>query len=428
MNEYRYILEPYNGANTRYFCPNCKHKTFVKYIDTKTGKHLDNTIGRCNREDKCGYHCKPNQYFKDNPVEAVSYIPSKIFEASFAHNNENNFIKYLIELFGREITQKLIKKYCIGTDKYGKTVFWQMDKMGRVRTGKIMQYDSAGHRYGNINWVHTLLKIKNFNLKQCLFGEHLLKDESKMVAIVESEKSAIISSIYVPEFIRLSCGGLSNLTFDKCKVLEGKNVVLFPDLNGYDKWNSKAQLLSKIDLNIVVSDLLEKNASNSDKENGLDLADYLIRLNYKSVRYCDEPPSTRSLTYPLYEVVDPFVKGGVIKSQKQNNSELFALPFETNEIEEVPFKEVFNNEYTFNVFKEGEFYTVCRFNSVKGKPLVLIFSNFKTLMKVYNESLKSYDVLIFTIKELEAIAKNDNHGKIIKNLKMEFKAITIENS
>jgi hypothetical protein len=51
MNEFRYILEPYKGMNTRYHCPVCQQKdrTFVRYIDTETGEHLSPIVGRCNR-------------------------------------------------------------------------------------------------------------------------------------------------------------------------------------------------------------------------------------------------------------------------------------------------------------------------------------------------------------------------------------------
>lgn len=56
--EHRFILEPYKGMNTRYHCPNCKQreKTFTLYLDTETETHLHSTVGRCNRETKCGYH------------------------------------------------------------------------------------------------------------------------------------------------------------------------------------------------------------------------------------------------------------------------------------------------------------------------------------------------------------------------------------
>ena len=69
--KYRYILEPYKGMGTRYVCPECvkSERTFVRYIDTHTGKHIHPTVGKCNREDRCGYHYSPKEYFEDNKLE-----------------------------------------------------------------------------------------------------------------------------------------------------------------------------------------------------------------------------------------------------------------------------------------------------------------------------------------------------------------------
>ena len=308
MKDYRYKLEPYKGMNTRYRCPNqqCNRKTFVRYIDTETGKHIDCNVGRCNRESNCGYHYTPKQYFQDNNIlfesqttkkhtmpksvvlKPVSFIPVELFNQSLKRYQVNNLIKFLTNLFGKEITNRLIEIYYIGTSKYwqGATVFWQRDMEGKIRAGKIMLYDSiTGKRvkvpFNHFNWAHTALKLPEFNLQQCFFGEHLLQVETnKPVAIVESEKTAIIASVYLPDFIWLATGSLTNLTADKCKILKGRNVILYPDLNGFVKWNSKANDLSHI-TRFTVSGLLQTKATEAEKKDGLDLADYLIKFNYK---------------------------------------------------------------------------------------------------------------------------------------------------
>lgn len=67
MIEYKYKLEPYKGLKTRYPCPNCGHnKSYTRYIETDSGEHLAEHVGRCNRESNCGYHYPPKQYFSDN--------------------------------------------------------------------------------------------------------------------------------------------------------------------------------------------------------------------------------------------------------------------------------------------------------------------------------------------------------------------------
>ena len=57
-------------------------------------------------------------------------------------------------------------------------------------------------------------------------------------------------------------------------------MVLFPDLNGFEKWSNKAKELSTL-ASFTISDLLERKATATEKQQGLDLADYLIRFDYR---------------------------------------------------------------------------------------------------------------------------------------------------
>ena len=330
MIEHKYILEPYKGMKTRYHCPapNCgKGKTFSLYRDTETGEYIHPTVGRCNRESRCGYHYTPKQYcrdynisfdtpqpkaYKPRPIATqsnpVSLIPVEVFKASLNPKafETNHFVQFLISLFGFEVTSQLVSRYFIATSKYwnGATVFWQIDIQGNVRTGKIMLYSpTTGKRVKNLEppiyWVHKALKQPEFELRQCLFGAHLLIDKTKPVAIVESEKTAVIASVYLPQFIWVAVGSLTNLNAVKCSVLMGRTVTLFPDLNGFEKWSSKAKELSNL-ANFTVSDLLERKASEAEKKQGLDLADYLMKLNYNAFALPEpEPPPT---VQPLFEV------------------------------------------------------------------------------------------------------------------------------
>ncbi len=335
MSEHRYILEPYKGMNTRYHCPSCQQRknTFSRYIDTETGLHLHPNVGRCDRESNCGYHYTPKQYFQDNsisvdsplpkahqprpvmpPPKPFSFIPIEVFKASLNPTafEANHFVKFLIDLFGVEVTSQLVSRYFIATSKHweGATVFWQIDRQGKVRTGKIMLYSpTTGKRvkepFNHINWVHTVLKMPNFTLRQCFFGEHLLNDTPKPIAIVESEKTAVIASAYLPQFIWLAVGSLTNLNAEKCSVFKGRTVVLFPDLNGFEKWSSKAKELSHL-ANFMVSDLLERKATEAERKQGFDLADYLIKFNYKAFAL-PEPEATEPppAVQPFVEV-NPF--------------------------------------------------------------------------------------------------------------------------
>ena len=303
MRGFRYRLEPYNGMKTRFCCPKCgKQNVFTKYIDTDKNEYLNDSVGCCSRIIKCGYHYKPREYFQDNnissnaifkknksfdkkPRSKVSYIDVEIMKKSIATKESNFFIDYLAKLWDLETAFFLAEKYNVGTSRHwnGSTVFWQMDKNNRVRSGKIMLYNAFdGKRikkpYNYINWVHKVLKLERFNLEQCYFGEHLLVDDkNKPVAIVESEKTAIIASVYLPEFIWLACGSVNNLNQAKTRCLKGRSVVLFPDLKCFDLWNDKIPKLTNLAI-FRTSTLLRDNATDKERDLGLDLADFLIKI------------------------------------------------------------------------------------------------------------------------------------------------------
>ncbi|MDQ6756271.1 MAG: DUF6371 domain-containing protein [Bacteroidota bacterium] len=277
-------------------------------------------------------------------IKKASFIPVKIFKESLKHHLENNFIKYLITLFGSEITNQLISKYFIGTSKHwnGATVFWQIDITSIIRTGKIMLYNAiTGKRIKdkayNPNWVHSVLKLPEFGLQQCFFGEHLLKGNTLPVAIVESEKTAIIASVYLPEInekqvIWLAAGNKTGLTEQKCKVLQGRKVVLYPDLNAFELWTEKAKEFSNIAC-FTVSGLLERKATEAEKKQGLDLADYLIKFPVSAFNAEAEKPLinqlfSKDIIYTLGETHTPKEFNNIIiAGYKTENGKVYDLLF-----------------------------------------------------------------------------------------------------
>jgi hypothetical protein len=260
---------PFKGYDNKGYCHSCG-QTFLPEIEKDEykpayvhGVHTVNTVN-------------------------ASFIDRKIFEKSLTGYEGNIFVQYLKALFGEETTKKIIDTYYIGTSKHwtGSTIFWQIDISGKIRAGKVMLYGEDGHRSKNpdrITWAHSVLNLPHYELKQCFFGEHLMKDNHKPMAIVESEKTACIASAYLPQFLWLACGQLQGLSIEKCQVLKGKTVTLFPDLNGFEKWTTKAKEIQAQmpDTHFIFYDYLQKNVLDADKLQGYDLADYLIRYNQK---------------------------------------------------------------------------------------------------------------------------------------------------
>lgn len=285
------------SSNSKQTCPNCgKPKVFTRYINSETNEVLNPLVGKCDRENNCDYHYTPKQYFAHNgisppiqthtpkkpaPPKPTTYIQPQIVQQSKSNYQSNNFITFLTTTFGATLAQQAIAQYNIGTSKHwqGATVFWQVDNTGNIRTGKIMLYSpTTGKRvkqpYNHITWAHTLLKQPNFNLKQCLFGEHLInQNPNKTIFLVESEKTAIIASLYLPQYLWLAVGNLNELTPAKCQAIINREVVLLPDLKAYDKWKTKA---AKISPRWQVSKFIETHATDAEKQKGLDIADYLL--------------------------------------------------------------------------------------------------------------------------------------------------------
>lgn len=263
----------------------------------------------------------------------IVFLPTKIKSA------DSDFCKWLLTKFKPEQVQKVVDDYCLGITRDKHVIFWRIDEHGFVRSGKIMKYAADGHRMRNgerdiTDWIHARYKnalIRSSNtdesikdtfrrmgsanpvaairwdstlgkwvdsqwkLTQTLFGLHLLHDapKSKGVCIVESEKTAVVMSIIMPQFVWLSCGGASML--DICltnshDALAGRRVLIFPDKekdgkNFYMMWQEVCRRHPS--LNLSVSDVLEHD---TELQPGDDIADlYLADGSKPTVQKVEQP-------------------------------------------------------------------------------------------------------------------------------------------
>jgi len=340
-------LQKYAGKSTRFTCPGCKTPySFTRYLDGETLQPVHPTVGRCNREIKCGYHYSPRQYFSylkrqdphfsitqhhkyshqdlhshvsispyhepsgplivpqpNQPENPPDYIPYKYLKRSLSLNS--NFVRFLSKHFSDLQIAEAANNYLLGAARNGEIIFWQIDINGKVRTGKIMKYNpTTGRRiksgYGGINWVHHMLKKSNssfsdFNLSQCYFGEHLLRlYPKKPVAIVEAEKTAVIASMIYHNYNWLAAGNLNGLNVEKSRVLCDKTVILYPDAGCFEKWNKKKdEIRNEIFCQINISYLVETHATPQQFQKGCDIADYI--LNQLSESTVANPNTSQSI-------------------------------------------------------------------------------------------------------------------------------------
>jgi hypothetical protein len=300
-----YQLKKYTGHKD--ICPSCGQRTFTPYVD-ENGSILDVNVGRCDRESKCGYHYPPKQFFAEHPdvsIEdwrdakprhinldvpnmAICTIPMDYITRSISVRNSNlqEYFHTALSKADADLLGCSAEEYMIGLTSKGETIYPQIDMNGRCRTAKIIQYDpTTGHRIKTngmkVDWVHFRLKRsgvipQDWQLTQCLFGEHLLAKYPDMpVAIVEAEKTAFICSAYIPDYVWLATGGKDQLN-DRLNILQGRRITLFPDSDGYDKWKNKAREFTN--LNIQVDKCIELHATDAERKCQIDLADVILEI------------------------------------------------------------------------------------------------------------------------------------------------------
>jgi hypothetical protein len=294
------------GGDPIWFVMAYKKKTYPEALEFLAGLY-NIPIDAAGNKPKADFAPPPRP--TPPPPPPMSIFPKEKMLATLKGYDRNHFAQFLKDRFGAAIASDLIGRYFVGTSKHfsGANVFWQVDALGRVRGGKIMVYHAdTGKRdreklpngRDKTTWTHTAAKMEGFVLSQCFFGEHLLaKRPNAPVCVVESEKTAILASAYLPQNIWLASGGKDGLGLNKCAVLKGRSVTLWPDASLPDKdgktafqlWSDKAAELQKAGYSFSVSNLIERLATSDERAAGFDLADYLLRFDPAAFQSVEVP-------------------------------------------------------------------------------------------------------------------------------------------
>ena len=283
----RYKYELLKGSR-HILCPICQKKTFKPYVYAGTNNVVDSMLyGRCERINACGYIRYPTSEKDDDwsnyEAPKIAYRPPvpdfinpNLVRSTFRDFNKNVFFNFLAKTFDLETARSLQKKYNIGTAKYGGTIFWQKDKDGKFRTGKVFYYQRNGKRDKNKGswYVHNQVK-KKFCLVQVFFGEHLVAENpEKPIALCESEKSAILMSVLQPEYSWLAAGGSNMLNVQRLMRLHRLDLVS-PDEGQFELWEKQTSFFKGRQMDIRV----EKAFREGKVEGGDDILDLYLSKN-----------------------------------------------------------------------------------------------------------------------------------------------------
>ena len=360
----RYILEPYkSGGSNRYVCPSCgRRKCFTRYIDLETGEYVADECGKCNHEASCGYHCPPRQFYHDHPalrptaLRQPEYIAGKpmlrlstpavrphlptgqssaqseFFDMAWAEKaarRTSTFRQWMERLpIAPDTLSRVLDLYyvggtatsvCKGGISYGPAVvFWLIDEEMRVHDAKLMAYQPDGHRVADwCDWMRSVCRRTHCGPQldrtdKVLFGLHLLpRFPQKPVAIVESEKTALICACRYPDIVWLATGGCANLQADKLQDLANRQLLVFPDSGEYDKWN--AAMKASGCRNYQVMDFMEQFLPNTDiadiilGEARLKQTEAAPPLQESAPQPVTAPPQQASAVQPVTEAAPPLL-------------------------------------------------------------------------------------------------------------------------
>lgn len=264
-------------------CPECRRVGYKPYIHPD-GQMVAEECGRCDHESSCGYHMTPREWFRTHPSGSEHWNPSYVppppppaieiparcmYSLYCLRRNapRNPLLRYWTTTF-RKVEEQycqlaeeyvslmldVLRRFCVGTMEGGYTVWWIVDETGKIRSGKAMRYKDDGHRDKSCAtpfvWMHRLPELAchqpaDAEYLGCLFGLHQLKAGTKEVHIVESEKTAVLMSVFKPAMTWMATMGLGNLNKYKLAPLieRGVRIVCHPDYDGSAKWADKVQAI-----------------------------------------------------------------------------------------------------------------------------------------------------------------------------------------
>ena len=288
----------------------------VRYLGAKYGIEV---------EGSKDYHpkpCKPHEHEYAPPLPTLA-LPASYMLATRDLSNDNlcKWIKSLPwNAEQRNRIDKTLTNYLVGHTRPNKeeegkdeirrsdnfTIFWQCDEMGIIRTGKMLKYNTDGHKMKSDDkkdftndyisarmsreykkrpeWFVSRFGYnpKDYEMRQTLFGMHLVDYfPTATINIVESEKTAIICSIYFgnqEQDLWMATGGMANLRPEILKPLfdRKRKIMLYPDIDGIEKWQSAVEAFNS-NLMKIQSGFIRKFWKPEDGPKA-DIADIIVRM------------------------------------------------------------------------------------------------------------------------------------------------------
>jgi hypothetical protein len=318
----------------KFKCPECGEYRFVRMIN-ENGKFYPENIGRCDRENSCGYMYHASQWLKENPnaqqvfdsgkveqpkkqiINGYYSFSEELYKAVKADRQRScekvkkdfkytsEFKDYLINnlKFNSEFIQQKMDDYKmveftsmnwveVGTVNevlkgYTKVIYFYCASKGDIRAVEQIYYNGFKRNkcipndilnkefknWGNYNTETT-------EINWCLFGEHLIKEyPDKPIIVTEGVKTAFGMALFFPEYTWLATGSsnrLIHLNFDtKYKVHFLPDAGFVKD-KSYEKiWHDKIKKMYGVRFPYSIYDF-NYDCSTDEIKEGFDILDLQI--------------------------------------------------------------------------------------------------------------------------------------------------------
>lgn len=255
------------------------------------------------------------------PAPVPDYLTFEMVNASEVHATETNLFAYMAREFGKMSAHFIFGVYHIGASKhtdphgYHANSFPYIDAAQRIVDCKLFHINpttgsrktaaplqSWSDKDGKPQELRSSWALAEINRDRrrkglpqlnraswCNFGDHLLQERpTAEVALVESEKTALIAALTYPDKIWIAVGSKNNLTLERSRPYIGRTITIFPDRDGYndkpradghgiDKgWRTIARELAAAGLTVRIDTTTERHEG-GEKD---DIADLILRYRH----------------------------------------------------------------------------------------------------------------------------------------------------
>lgn len=263
-------------------------KSQFRYVVAEAAKIAGIEVKEVSEEEKKSASTNTSAQRSDKKINAVKVgTPQYLQHHNHRPYIESNLYKYLTTLWSETDVQIVMNLYQIGTsnglrlqDCTECTTFPTYDEQDRLCSVKTIPYPTHKHQRIKGKKGAEVIWQKGKNLPTCFFGANLIKQCSShlSVSIVESEKSAVIGTLYDTSTLWLATQSKGNFsTSESCMAfmgsIKGRVIHVWPDADALEEWREVCDHYKAQGYDIRFRDEL---ISEFPKDSKIDIADLVV--------------------------------------------------------------------------------------------------------------------------------------------------------